>query len=46
VDGDVLEAVEHAVHVNLAAAPVAPNLAEHHVAQRRPIDSLLAEDLL
>jgi len=41
-----LEAVEHDVHVDLAAAPVAPNLAEHHVAQRRPVDGLLTEDLL
>ena len=41
-----LEAVEHDVHVDLAAAPVAPNLAEHHLAQRRPVDGLLAEDLL
>jgi hypothetical protein len=32
--------------MDLAAAPVAPNLAEHHVAQRRLVDGLLAEDLL
>nr|WP_233741106.1 hypothetical protein [Halobaculum saliterrae] len=39
------EAVEHHVHMDLAAAPVAPDLAEHHVAERCPVDSLLAKDL-
>ncbi len=32
--------------MDLAASPVAPNLAEHHLAQRGPVDGLLAEDLL
>jgi len=32
--------------MDLAAAPIAPNLAEHHVAQWRPVDGLLAKDLL
>ena len=41
-----LEAVKHDVHVDLAAAPVAPNLAEHHVPERRPVDGLLTQDLL
>ncbi len=39
------EAVEHHVHMDLATAPVAPDFAEHHVAERRPVDGLLAEDL-
>ena len=41
-----LEAVEHDVHVDLTTATVASYLAEHHVAQRRPVDGLLAKDLL
>ena len=32
--------------MDLAPASVAPYFAEHHVAQRRPVDGLLAEDLL
>jgi hypothetical protein len=30
--------------VDLPTASIASNLAEHHLAQRRPVDGLLAED--